>query len=255
MSIENEKTMRIILIPPLQIIISVNIILTEIADKAYYYSSKMSASNDSLAETYKVTAMRNIDTIRSVFDAHNGMMRTGDLSRERIYYADIQWLIREGYIEKVRTGYYQWVKNADPSELNTIVRLFPDGILCMDTALRHYGYSDRTPAEWHLAVSKDSNKTRFHIDYPFVKPYFVEPDLLELGLTSCEIDGVSARIVDKERAICDCLRYRNKMDREIFNKAIQSYISDPEKNIPNLMAYAKPLRVAKPVRDLIGVWL
>ena len=83
----------------------------------------------------------------------------------------------------------------------------------------------------------------------------MEPDLLELGLTSCEIDGVSARIVDKERAICDCLRYRNKMDREIFNKAIRSYIADPEKSIPNLTAYAKPLRVVKPVRDLIGVWL
>ena len=51
-----------------------------------------------------VIAMRNIDTIRSVFDSHGGMMRTGDLSREKIYYADIQWLIREGYIEKVRTG-------------------------------------------------------------------------------------------------------------------------------------------------------
>jgi hypothetical protein len=125
----------------------------------------------------------------------------------------------------------------------------------MDTALRHYGYSDRTPAEWHIAVSKDSNKTRFHIDYPFVKPYFVEPDLLELGLTSCEMDGITVRIVDKERAICDCLRYRNKMDREIFNKVIQSYISDQEKSIPTLIAYAKPFRVVKPVRDLIGVWL
>ena len=199
--------------------------------------------------------MRDIDKIRSIFHDYHGMMRTGDLSRERIYYADIQWLIREGYIEKVRTGYYQWIKNTDPSELSTVVRLFPDGILCMDTALRHYGYSDRTPAAWHMAVSKDSNKTRFHIDYPFVKPYFVEPGLLELGLTDGEIDGISVRIVDKERAICDCLRYRNKMDREIFNKAVQSYIADPEKNIPNLMAYAKPLRVAKPVRDLIGVWL
>ena len=104
-------------------------------------------------------------------------------------------------------------------------------------------------------MSKDSNKTRFHIDYPFVKPYFVEPELLELGMTEGEIDGVPVRIVDKERAICDCLRYRNKMDREIFNKAIQGYIADPEKSIPNLMAYAKPLRVVKPVRDLIGVWL
>ena len=193
--------------------------------------------------------MRSIDTICSVFDAYGGMMRTGDLSHEKIYYADIQWLIRQGYIEKVRTGYYQWVKNTNPSELRTVARLFPDGILCMDTALRHYGYSDRTPAEWHIAVSKDSNKTRF------VKPYFVEPDLLELGLTSCEMDGITVRIVDKERAICDCLRYRNKMDREIFNKAIQSYISDQEKSIPTLIAYAKPFRVVKPVRDLIGVWL
>ena len=199
--------------------------------------------------------MRNTDMIRAVFDAHNGMMRTGELIREKIYYADIQWLIREKYIEKVRTGYYQWVKDTEPSELQTVMRLFPDGILCMDTALRHYGYSDRTPAEWHIAVSKDSNKTRFHIEYPFVKPYFIEPALLKLGLTSCEMDGISVPVVDKERAICDCLRYRNKMDREIFNKAIQSYIADREKNIPNVITYARPLRVVKPVRDLIGVWL
>ena len=199
--------------------------------------------------------MCDIEKIRAVFDAHGDMIRTGELNREKIYYADIQWLIGGGYIEKVRTGYYQWIKNTDPSELNTVVRLFPDGILCMDTALRYYGYSDRTPAEWHIAVSKDSNKTRFHIEYPFVKPYFVEPELLELGLASGKMDGVPVRIVDKERAICDCLRYRNKMDREIFNKAIQSYIADPEKKIPNLMTYAKKLRVVKPVRDLIGVWL
>ena len=199
--------------------------------------------------------MRNAEMIYAIFNSYGGMMRTGELSREKIYYADIRWLIREGYIEKVRTGYYQWIKNADPSELSTLVRLFPDAILCMDTALRFYGYSDRTPAQWHIAVSKDSNKTRFHIDYPFVKPYFVEPSLLEFGFASCVMEGVSVRIVDKERMICDCLRYRNKMDREIFNKAIRSYIADPEKKIPNLMEYAKKLRVTKPIRDLIGVWM
>ena len=47
----------------------------------------------------------------------------------------------------------------------------------------------------------------------------------------------------------------NKMDREIFNKAIQSYVSDSAKNIPKLMEYAKELRVQKRVKDLIGVWL
>ena len=45
------------------------------------------------------------------------------------------------------------------------------------------------------------------------------------------------------------------MDKEIFNKAIQNYIADPEKRIPKLMEYAEPLRVKKIVKDLIGVWL
>ena len=31
------------------------------------------------------------------------------------------------------------------------------------------------------------------------------------------------------------------MDKEIFNKAIQGYVNDPKKNIPNLMMYAKKL--------------
>jgi hypothetical protein len=79
--------------------------------------------------------------------------------------------------------------------------------------------------------------------------------VLELGLTKGNIDGHEVRIYDKDRVICDCLRYRNKMDKEIFNKAIRAYIDDPGKNIPRLMEYAGPLRVKKAVKDLIGVWL
>ena len=143
----------------------------------------------------------------------------------------------------------------DFSEVSTVCRLFPDGIFCMYTALRYYQYSDRTPLEWHISVSKDSNKSRFKIDYPFVKPYYVEDSLLELGMSEGVMDGHVVRIYDKERIICDCLRYRNKMDKEIFNKAIQNYVQDAGKNIPKLMEYADLLRVTKIAKDLIGVWL
>ena len=47
----------------------------------------------------------------------------------------------------------------------------------------------------------------------------------------------------------------NKIDRVIFNKAIQGYVKDPQKNIPNLIEYAKALRVEKRVKEWIGVWL
>lgn len=86
-----------------------------------------------------------------------------------------------------------------------------------------------TPGDWHLAASKDSGKSRFKIDYPFVKPYYVEPAVLEIGLTTGEIDGHCVRIYDKDRVICDCLRYRNKMDKEISNKRFRVTSAIPVK--------------------------
>lgn len=199
--------------------------------------------------------MNNIEYYKEIFDRYGGMMRTSQLADEKVYYQQREQLLTSGVIEKVRRGYYQWVNPDDFSEVGTVKRLFPDGIFCMDTALRYYGYSDRTPGQWHLAVSKDSGKSRFRIDYPFVKPYFLEPAVLELGLTKGNMDGHEIRIYDKDRVICDCLRYRNKMDKEIFNKAIQNYINDPGKSIPKLLEYAEPLRVKRIAKDLIGVWL
>lgn len=199
--------------------------------------------------------MKRADEYKKIFDRYGGMMRTKDLQKEKIQYRTLQRLIDQEVVEKVRYGYYQWINPEDFSEVGTVIRLFPDAVFCMETALRYYEYSDRTPAEWHLAVSKDSGKSRFKIDYPFVKPHYMEPFWLEVGLTSGTMDGHKVRIYDKDRVICDCLRYRNKMDKEIFNKAVQRYIADPEKNIPHLLEYAEVLRVKKIVKELIGVWL
>lgn len=125
----------------------------------------------------------------------------------------------------------------------------------METALFYYKYSDRNPAEWNITVDKNTSRQRTQIDYPFVRAYRVEPALLALGKTEVVIEFTKVCIYDRDRTICDVLRNMNKMDKEIFNKAIQSYIKDPKKNIPHLMEYAKELRVRKKVNDLIGVWL
>ena len=199
--------------------------------------------------------MNGTEHYKRIFDQYGGMMRAKELQNENVFYRRLQQLIDEGYVEKVRYGYYQWIDEEDFSEAGTVIRLFPDAILCMDTALRYYKYSDRTPAQWHLTVSKDSGKSRFNIDYPFIKPYYVEPKILEIGLSNGNVDGHEVRIYDKDRVICDCLRYRNKMDKEIFNKAIQNYVTDLEKSIPKLLEYAEALRVKKVAKDLIGVWL
>ena len=199
--------------------------------------------------------MRNVNEIHNLFIQFGYIMRTAELRASKIYYEDIQKLLADGVIEKIKQGYYHLIDETSNSEATIISRLFPDAVLCMNTALFYYNYGDRTPSEWHLAVDKDISKYRVKIDYPFVKTYFFESSLLSLGVTEGEIDQNIVHIYDRDRTICDCLRYMGKMDKEIFNKAIQGYIKDPKKNIPNLMQYAKPLRVQKKVKDLIGVWL
>lgn len=136
-----------------------------------------------------------------------------------------------------------------------INRLFPDAVLCMETALFFYGYSQRTPAQWNIAIDKNSSRQRLKIDYPAIRAYRVEPNLLLLGDVKGNVDFEDVRIYDRDRTICDVLRNRNRMDREIFNLAIQSYVKDQKKDIPNLIEYARVLRVQRKMKDLIGVWL
>jgi predicted transcriptional regulator of viral defense system len=195
------------------------------------------------------------DEVKKLFEGKGSVMRTAELHAAKLYYKDIQKLLADSVIEKLKRGCYHLIDEHNDNEATIISHLFPDAVLCMNTALFYYGYSDRTPSEWHLAVDKDITRYRAKIDYPFVKIYFIEASLLKLGTTERIIDGTPLHVYDRDRTICDCLRYMGKMDREIFNKAIQGYVVDTEKNVPNLMHYAKLLRVQKKVKDLIGVWL
>ena len=188
-----------------------------------------------------------------IFLNYNFTMTTAQLNKEKLYYRDIQRMLDEGLIEKVKRGYYHWIEDYGTSEVAIINSLFPDAVFCMETALFYYKYSDRNPAEWNITVDKNTSRQRTNIDYPFVKAYRVEPALLSLGETDGIIEFTKVRIYDRDRTVCDVLRNMSKIDKEIFNKAIQNYVKDPQKNIPNLMEYA--LRVQKKVNDLIGVWL
>lgn len=198
---------------------------------------------------------KSINAVRKIFSNHDYIMTTAELDSYRIYYADIQQLLNEGFIEKIKRGYYHWTETYGEQEVKIINRLFPDAVLCMETALFYYQYSDRNPAEWNITIDKNVSRSRTNIDYPFVKAYRVESVLVPLGETKGSINFVDVRIYDRDRTICDVLRNMNKMDKEIFNKAIQGYVKDLKKNVPNLMEYAKVLRMQKRVKELIGVWL
>ena len=78
---------------------------------------------------------KDIETLRMLFSSHNYVMTTAELTASKLYYADIKQLLDEGLIERVRRGYYHWTQDYGESEVVIINRLFPDAVLCMETAL------------------------------------------------------------------------------------------------------------------------
>ena len=86
-------------------------------------------------------------------------------------------------------------------------------------------------------------------------PFYAEPETLTFGVTTVPFGGVEMKIFDKERLVCECLKYEDKMERGLFKEGLFSYIRDGEKDVARLMKYAKERKVIKKVQSMIGVWL
>ena len=106
------------------------------------------------------------------------------------------------------------------------------------------------------SIMKDSSKKgEAGVAAGIICAITVQPEIYELGKTTADFNGIILPIYDRERTICDCFKYRSRLDNEIFNKALNAYANDPQKELRNLSKYAKKLRVHKKVTELMEVLL
>lgn len=87
-----------------------------------------------------MVSIKDRKILRQMFSHYDYVMTTAQLSKEKLYYRDIQRMLKAGLIEKVKRGYYHWTMGSGKGDVVIISRLFPDGILYMETALFYYGY-------------------------------------------------------------------------------------------------------------------
>lgn len=190
-----------------------------------------------------------------VIESKGGIAKSADFVAAGIRAVDVVNLCNAGYLNRVRHGYYELAEKSVVSDEQLLATLIPKGIVCVESALFHYGYSDFTPRKWSIAIPRSMSRTKLNVDALALQPYYVQPELYELGKTTDNFDGVILSVYDRERTICDCFKYRSKLDNEIFNKALNAYANDTNKNLNNLSVYAKKLRVYKKVTELMEVLL
>ena len=192
---------------------------------------------------------------KQVIIEKGGIAKTSDFVAAGIPAVDIVNLCNTGYLERIRHGYYHLADGNTSSEEQLIAALIPKAIICVESALFHYGYSDFAPRKWSIAVPRSMSRTKLDIDVLALQTYYVQPEIYELGRVTDDFYGVKLSVYDRERTICDCFKYRSRLDHEIFSKALNAYAKDEKKNLQNLSIYAKKLRVYKKVNELMSVLL
>lgn len=192
--------------------------------------------------------------IEKAMKENGGIVKASQLYPLGLTYRSIQGLVADKILDHVKSGYYS-MNYKEKSEESIIYGLFPDAIFTMDTALYYYGYIKQRPFTWSIAVSKNTSKSRFKVDYPVIHPYYTEPAVLKLGVAVIPFEEGTMQIYEKERLICECLKYEERLERDVMKQVLRRFIEEPEKDVARLMEYARERKVVAKVQGRIGVWL
>ena len=196
----------------------------------------------------------NYEIAKAVIIRNDGIATTLQLKNAGLQNYEIGKLYKDNLLTRIRQGFYSLPEEliSDEQLLSTVL---PEGVICLESALYHYGYSDYAPASWSIAVPRTISQSKLKVQGLSITPHYVPASNYALGKTESDFNGYTLLIYDKERTICDCFKYRNQMDSETFAKAINAYSVDGNKNLINLSKYAKQLRVYKKVTEMMEVLL
>lgn len=193
------------------------------------------------------------EQIREISFKNKGYLSTKEVVDKGINRYYINLLESVGAISKVKNGLYKWVDYDFQYnfELVDAFKIVSNGVLCLTSALAYYDLTTYNSWQYEIAIERSKKITL--PDYPPIKLIYFSIKQLELGITEVDMDGHPVRIYDKEKTICDCIRYRNKIGIDIVKEGITEYLKRKDKDLNKLMKYAEACRVQKILKEYLEV--
>ena len=181
----------------------------------------------------------------------NGYLMTKEVTAHNIPRIYLTKLVKENKIERLGRGVYS-MKNVLVDYFVTLQRKSKNVIYSNATALYLHGFSNRLPIKYDITINNGYNGTLQKDNH--VNLFYTKKELLNLGVIDYQLDsGVVIKVYDLDKTICDIIKNKNRMDAEIFNKAIREYFYSQKKNTLKLYEYAKKMNIYNKVRNTFEV--
>ena len=195
----------------------------------------------------------NYDKILKIVEKNNGYITTKEVVNNNIDKKFLTNMVKKGTLVRISRGYYG-LPNYIEDEYYKIASKSKNARFSMATALYLHNLSDRTPLVYHIALPIDYSGVLQKDKNVIIN--FVNRNILDLGVMEMTSPfGMKIKVYDIERTICDIIKNKNKMDGEIFSKALRDYARSKNKNLSKLTKYAKIMKIEKKVSEYMEVLL
>lgn len=181
---------------------------------------------------------------RSIFgcDSHD---------RTPVHNSYLTALSDEGGIVRIKPGLYLASGSQTASGFFEVQLALPSAVVCLASALAYYELTTYEPPSVQVAVRR-GDRTSLPI-FPPTRVFSFGDTRHELGAVTVDVEGRAVNIYDREKTICDAVRFRRTLGQDIVNEAIRSYLQGPETDVDRVMEYSRLLREEGPVRTHLGI--
>lgn len=194
--------------------------------------------------------MDYIRKINKTIADNNGIITSQEVSKMGIPSIYITRLVKKGVLERIAAGIYL-SKNADYDEYYIFYLKNKKSVFSFSSALYLHDLTDRIP--FHLEITLPNTYNSSHIDNSVIIHKVIKK-FYDVGRIMKEtIYGNLVSCYDMERTICDIVRFRDKMDVEIFSKAVKFYVGHKDRDYHKLKEYAKIFNISRKINELLDV--
>lgn len=197
--------------------------------------------------------MNNYDKILKQARENNGYITTKEAENLEVNSTFLSNLVNEKKIERVGTGIYK-LPNYPIDNFYILSKCSKNMCYSHATALYLHNISDRIPLVYDITVPYNYSGNLLNNENVSLR--YVKDDIFELGIIDIKtINDLTVKCYDLERTLCDIIKDKNRMDKEIYSNALKEYAKNKKKDILKLVKYARKLGIEDEVVELMEVLL
>ena len=193
------------------------------------------------------------ERIENLIRQREGCLRTFDLIAAGIHNIHLSQLVAEGTLTRIKNGLYILTEQETVSGFYEVELALPSSVICLGSALSYYNLSTFEPSEVHVAIRRD-DRTR-PPEFPPVRTFSFSGVRYETGIIQEQIESHSIRIYDREKTICDAIRYRKVLGEDVAYESVRNYVSGTSKSIDRLLDYGGRFRMRPTVERMIRAYI